>query len=115
MSWEYEKNEILKAARLAEVDRNSFWRLVKRARKSSNAGSIAIKNTDGRVVQEVEEVLQTWKCHFSRLGTPKNSPTFDDMHYENVTQHVEHLNEGHGDDDAFLGQDFTRDELPLRL
>ena len=54
---QYENEEILDAVKLAEVDKNSFWRLLQNCRKNPGHKSLAIKRADGKVVHEIKEVL----------------------------------------------------------
>ena len=72
----YENGEVLQAVRTAALNRNTFWHLVNRYRKSKAGGSLAIRHGDGKVVHEVLDVLETLKVHFSKLGTPKTSHEF---------------------------------------
>ena len=76
--------------------------------------SVAIRNPDGKVVYESDDVLNVWRSHFERLGTPKNDPKFDNRHYVHVTQQVELYNSG-VDDDDFSRHAFTEEEIELAL
>ena len=60
---------------MAEMDRNVFWRLIKKSRKSNSSSTNGIKGKDDKVVHEISEVLNVWKTHFEHLGTPKESET----------------------------------------
>ena len=55
---QYENDEICRAVRLAEVDRNSFWCLVKCCRNSSRGTNISIKRLAGVVVNNLTDVLE---------------------------------------------------------
>ena len=104
LSIAYENEEITRAIRLAEVDRNSFWRLVKKARGSQGMDSISIRNKSGKVVYEVEDVLHVWKDHFEKLGTPKAEPHYDAAHYDMVSRQVQLYNCG-GERSVYNGGD----------
>ena len=110
LSRDYENAELLKAVQLAEMDRNAFWRVVKKARGSRGVSSIAIKNRAGKVVYEVPEVLEVWRNHFAQLGTPVDSPIYDRGHFEMVTRQVALYNSMRDDDD-FSDAPFTCDEV----
>ena len=112
---QYENEEICKAVRLSEIDRNSFWRLVKRCRNTSGSMNISIKRPDGVVVSNLSDVLEVWRCHFANLGTPKNKPNYDERHLREVTDFVKTYNNGITFDDDFLSQPFTSDEIRLAL
>ena len=108
---QYENEEVCKAVKLAEVNRNSFWRLIRRCRKSGDNSNIAIRGTNGVVVNEVHEVLEVWRNHFAALGTPKDKPNFDDEHLRQVTNFVIFYNEDRVMDDNFLNVPFNISEI----
>ena len=108
---QYENDEICRAVRLAEVDRNSFWRLVKQCRNSCGSTNISIKRLDGVVVNNLPDVLEVWRRHFANLGTPKNKDNFDDVHFREVTNFVRLYNDGNVMDDDFLSDPFTVEEI----
>ena len=108
---QYESDEISKAARLAEVDRNAFWQLIRRCRNSNSSTSISIRNANGTVVNQVEEVLEVWRSHFANLGTPKTKPNFDDDHFRTITAFTRVYNDGRVMDDNFLDASFTDVEI----
>ena len=111
LSKDYENAEILNAVRMAEIDRNCFWRLIKKARKSNSPPSIGIKNKDDKVVHEIDEVLNVWKEHFEKLGTPKASESYDNEHLTIVSERVKrYLREKEGDN-LFLQHPFLSAEL----
>ena len=94
---------------------NSFWRLIKRCRNSNSSPNISIRKPDGKVVNEVNEVLDVWRTHFTNLGTPKTKPNFDDAHFRAVTDFAKQYNEGRYVDDNFLNAPFTNLEIELAL
>ena len=98
----YENEEICNAVRMAEVNRNSFWRLVKRCRNTEGTTNIAIKKDDGSVVNDVGAALDVWRTHFANLDTPKNKDNFNEEHYHVVTEFVRLQNEGRTVNDEFF-------------
>ena len=64
----YENDEILEAVRTAELDLNTFWKLISKARKSQIRGVSAIRRCDERVVHELNEVLKAWVDYFTKIG-----------------------------------------------
>ena len=110
LSVTYENDEIIRAVKLAEVDRNAFWRLVKKARGSRSVESISIRGDSGKVVYEVDDVLSVWREHFRKLGTPKVDTHYDEAHHEMVSRQVQLYNCGNEDDD-FLMDPFTEGEI----
>ena len=111
----YEADEICRAAKLAEVNRNSFWQLVKRCRNSGDQSNISITGGNGVVVNDVNAVLEVWKVHFTNLGTPKQKPNFDDGHFRRVTDFVRNYNVNVTPNDEFLNTPFTLDEIRAAL
>ena len=108
---QYESDEIIKATRLAEVNSNSFWRLLKRCRGTNDSCNISIKRSDGTVVNEVADVLEVWRSHFASLGTPKEKPNFDNEHFRVVSDFIRHYNTGEDIDDDFLLDPISKDEI----
>ena len=85
---EYERKEIEVLLRTAECDKNRFWRMLKKSRKTTTCNSDAVKNKDGKVVHDLNEVVKVWKSHFETLSTEKHLPRYDKSHYEIVTAQV---------------------------
>ena len=82
---------MIDAVKSAEVSMNSFRRLVQRSRKTTGAKSLAISRPDGTVVHQLAEVLDVWKNHFKKLGTPRQSDSFDAQHYHLINDFVRGL------------------------
>ena len=91
LSKKYDEQEITEAAKYAEVNRDSFWRLFKRTNKPGKSAMHAIKTRDDVVVYEVDEVLEVCRGHFDALSTPKVSERFDDENFEFVKNRVSEL------------------------
>ena len=106
----FENEQVLIAARSAELDRNAFWKVIRHARSDPGVRSLAIRDKHDKIVHEPTEVLQVWKQHFETLGTPKESDTFDHLHFDTVTTEVCHYN-NLVSEDKFLITPFTREEV----
>ena len=115
LSKQYENDEILEVVRLAEFNRNSFWRMLQKCRKGTSQRTSAIKWADGKVVHQVEEVLNVWRNHFAALGRNKDSPDFDANHFKEVTDFVKGYNLNNSCEDTFLQEPFTFDEVRLAV
>ena len=107
---QYEKNEIDILLKTAECDKNHFWQLLKKSRKTSSSHSDAIKNKHGKVVHNLEEVVGVWKSHFEALSTEKHLPRFDAQHYDMVTKKVKCWF-GENDMDNFLETRLTSEKV----
>ena len=79
---------ISEAARLAEVDRDHFWRIFKRMKGTNTTKVYAVKDSDDRVVYDIDQILDVWRIHFSRLSSPRESADFDHAHYTYVSNRV---------------------------
>ena len=110
VSRRYENEQILRAVHDAELDRNSFWKVVKKSRNPSCACVNAIKNDANKVVYDSGEILEAWKQHFARLCTPSDDPSFDREHFSDVTKWVNDYNLQH-DQDEFLSDPIRYDEV----
>ena len=101
---------MLEAVKSAEFNRNSFWKLVRTARKNRVEGVNAVRRADKVVVHEQDEVLKVWADHFTNIGTPKKAKNYDNAHFLSVTKKVASYNVM-DDGDMFLGSQFTLDEV----
>ena len=110
VSKQYDNQSIAEAARLAEVDRDKFWRIFKRNNKSGSNSTHAVKDHNGKVVYEIKDILEVWRRHFDALSTPKELERFDNAHFLNVTESVRSWCDK---DDAsrFLEGKFSRAEV----
>ena len=107
---DYEQKQIQDLVQSAECDRNKFWRLVKSARQTKQSSTLAIKNRQGSVVNDIEDVVEAWRDHFSHLSLKKDDPSFDNRHYENVTRSVKDWY-SERDGDKFIEIPFSREEV----
>ena len=63
------------------------------------------------MVNDVNDVLDVWKVHFTNLGTPKQKPNFDNRHFHRVTEFVRNYNANDTPVDEFLNTPFTLNEI----
>ena len=110
VSKKYDDERILHASKSADLDRNTFWRLLKRNKKNSGAKVLAIRNSAKKVVYDVDSILETWRLHFAKLCTPLGHPDFDQAHYVHVTDRVK-MWAGMDDTDDFTRDVFTVNEV----
>ena len=114
VSREYENQQILQAVKDAELNKNSFWKVVKKCRNPSTSCVTAIKNDNDKAVYESDEILQAWHEHFSRLCMPADDASFDAGHYELVSERVRVLNK-QSDGDQFTDLPFTFEEVQTAI
>ena len=106
----YENEQIAEITRSAEVDKFYFWKQIKRVRGDNNTSVLAIKDHKGIVKHDVHEVLNVWKTHFHKVGTPKNNVNYDDAHFKRVNDFVEAKLNEEGTDE-FSQDPFTTAEV----
>ena len=88
ISKQYENDSIIEAASMAEIDRDKFWRMFRRKTNPGSTSAHAIKDHSGKVVYEIEDILDVWRKHFDSLSNPRQSENFDDAHFQTVTNAV---------------------------
>ena len=94
ISREYDDEKILKASNIAEIDKNEFWRILKREKSGGKSTFTAIMNAQDKTVYKIDQVLDVWADHFDNLSTPKFDKSYDKRHFEEVNQKVkDYLNE----------------------
>ena len=107
---EFEKKEIEETIRCAEFDKNKFWRRIKKSRKPNTCGTSSIRNVEGKVVHETDQVIGVWEKHFSSLCREKFDAEYDQNHSNNLTAQVQQwANEL--DVGPFLNEVVTSDEV----
>ena len=84
--------------------------MVKKSRGGKGGKIASIKNSSGKIVSDLESILEVWKCHFEKLYTPKCSDDFDQPHFESVTKKVQELNKG-SNEGRFLHNVFEESEI----
>ena len=84
----YHDNLMAEAASKAEINHKDFWRLLKKTKSGNQIKVNTIRNQQGKVVYETDEILEVWRSHFDRLSTPKFSDSFDDAHFQYVTRRI---------------------------
>ena len=106
----YESEKIQEAIRTSELNINKFWKMLRKEREGAKVKVAAIKNSQDKVVHGIEEILETWRVHFSKLSTPKVSDRYDDRHFQRVTKDVkEYL--ALSDSDTFSQAPFSLEEI----
>ena len=110
ISREYQNQLISDATSKAEINRNDFWRLMKRMKGKNQASYNAIKNRNGTVVYELDEVLGVWSEHFDKLSSPRWDPSFNHINFERVKTFVE-ASTNLKDKSEFLDNPFTEKEI----
>ena len=114
ISKQYENEAISEAARLSEIDHDNFWRLFRRNNGTGCSTTNAIKNSQGKAVYEIQDILEVWRNHFYNLSTPKVSEKFDNIHFRDVSERVRIWCEG-DDTSEFLEEEFSFEEVSTAI
>ena len=85
---DYENDSMRQVMESAELGNSDFWRAVKKQRGEDTSKIYAVQNTDGRIVHDLNEVLEVWRVHFSRLCTPTDNIDYDDEHFSVVNERI---------------------------
>ena len=107
----YKEERVRDAINKSEVDKNAFWRLLKRERDGPKIKTPAVKNQRDIVQHNLEDILEVWRVHFSKLGSARDSPEFDDEHFANVNNSVNIWANEEGEEDQFIQTPFTHEEV----
>ena len=85
---DHEQKEISNLVEAAGIDKNKFWRLLKRKRNQTQSESFAINSNDGSTKYDIHEVVKVWKDHFSNLCAPDMNKVSDLVHHQMVSDSV---------------------------
>ena len=107
---EYEDESVRHTVEAAEYNITEFWRVIKRAREGDSPKIFAINDGTGRIVHNIDEVLEVWRSHFSRLCTPNANPNYDDAHFQYVNNKI-HQWMNMRDMDDFVQNPFSQVEI----
>ena len=94
----------------AKMDKNKFWKILKRKRNQKQSEAVAIKNKDGTIEYEIHSVVQAWKEHFRSLSAFNRDRVNDWEHHVKVSNEVQEwcrLN----DDGTIFNNPLTTDEM----
>ena len=106
----YHDNLMAEAASKAEINHKDFWGLLKKTKSGNQIKVNTIRNQQGKVVYETDEILEVWRSHFDRLSTPKFSDSFDDAHFQYVTRRIREFR-ALDDESPFLSDPITECEV----
>ena len=104
-------DEIIRAA---HNDKNTFWRRIKRAGNPDKCKVFAIRDSNNKVVYEINEVVNVWKDHFSKNSQPRESTPFDTQDFQFVSSSVKKWY-FEVEDDQFLQQHFPNEKIIVGL
>ena len=111
LSKQYREERVTEAVNKSEVDKNAFWRLLKKERDGPKIKTPAVKDQRDVVQHKLEDILEVWRVHFSKLGSARDSPEFDDEHFRTVNTSVETWSNEEGNEDQFIQNPFTHEEV----
>ena len=111
---EYEQKEIDKLVESANTNKNRFWKILKRKRNQKQSESIAIKPVGGSTVYGVNDVVEIWKDHFTKICAYDETKISDWDHHNMVTNEV---NKWFNLDDTgqFYNEPITHEEIQTAI
>ena len=80
----YENEQVVEAVSAAQIDRNAFWRIVKKSRNSAGNNINAFRNSKKQVFHDAKSILNAFREHFSSVCTPINDPSYDKDNFDLV-------------------------------
>ena len=110
ISHQYHDELVAEAASKAEINHKDFWRLLKKSRNNTSAKVNTIRNQQGKVVYEINEILEVWRAHFDKLSTPKSCDSYDQAHFTHVTRRIKEFL-AFNDESPFLANPVTEYEV----
>ena len=110
ISKDYENKRMIEAIESNSTDRSIFWRHLKKCRGSAGSKILAIKDSSGKVVYEIDDILEVWRRHFATLSTPKHDNSYDSEHYNFVNEKIKEYNLK-DDESMFLDEPFNTREI----
>ena len=91
MGKSYDNEQLQNVMGSIGLDHKYFWKSLKHARTPHSSKSLAIRNSNEKVVHDLDEVLEVWRSHFAKLCTPKFDPNLDKDHFNMVNTVVRDL------------------------
>ena len=110
LSYAYENEQIVDAVSAAQIDRNAFWRIVKKSRKSAGNNINCIRNSKKQVTHDEKGILDAFREHFPSVCTPIPDPSYDEDNFDLVNNCVSRYN-SFNNKDEFLSDPFTEYEV----
>ena len=110
----YHNQMVQEAATKAEVNRTDFWKYVKRMNQKNKPSYSAITNSNGKVVYELDQVLEVWRLHFDKLSTPKSESNFNIANFNRVSSSVKEYNKSRNTN-VFLEEEFQNKEVQTAI
>ena len=101
----HEREKLREINRCASYNKNTFWNEIEKCCNPGKCDKFAIRNSDGNVVYDANEVVNVWKIYFEGVYTPCTSEHFDE-----VTRYVEELGRK-VEEDKFFDKHFTNGEI----
>ena len=92
------------------MNKDEFWKLMKRNKGKGKPTYSAVKNKDNKVVYELNDVLNVWKNHFDALSSPKDNPDFNTTNFKMVTDNVLNWTKEEGPS-TFIERPFVTSEV----
>ena len=74
-----------------DMDHKFFWYLVNKGRRGDKQKINPIKDVNGKILTDPDDIRDSWRAYFSGLYTPKDHDHYDKDFKQFVDSHVENL------------------------
>ena len=89
---EYQRACVKEIEENNELDQRAFWFLVNKSRGQKKSGVCPIKNDDGILLTNEDDIREEWRQYFESLFTPKLTAKYDNTFEEHVHNRLTEFN-----------------------
>ena len=82
--------------------------MLKKERGGPKVETPAVKDHVGIVQHDLEEILEVWRFLFSKLGTARESPEYDEDNFNHLDTRVSHWAKETDEGDSFTEEPFIQ-------
>ena len=101
----YESQYLEKVEDAIEVDQKLFWHLLNKRTKQTKTRVRPVKDSNGKVVRETQDILKVWKDYYTQLYAPLQSERFDDETKHLVDTRIDGVDMTPTDEDTVILRD----------
>jgi hypothetical protein len=84
----YQAKNIADLTEMETVDQRFCWYLVNKSRKLSTPKVQPIRDSDGTLVYDPDQISKSWSTYFQMLHQPQNGSNYDEPHADLVSEAV---------------------------
>ena len=107
---DYERGKLDEIIGCASHNKKYFWNEIEKCCKPGKCDAYAIRNSNGNVVYDANEVVNAFKDHFERECTPCYIPYHNREHFDKVTRSVKEWRTAE-EEEKFLDKRFKKKDI----